>query len=30
MVNAQGEVILEISLRDFHPHSFGPQDLGMD
>jgi cytidine deaminase len=30
MVNEKGKVILEICLRDFHPHSFGPQDLGMD
>lgn len=27
MVNEKGEVILETSLRDFLPHSFGPEDL---
>lgn len=26
-VNEKGEVILETSLRDFLPHSFGPEDL---
>jgi len=27
MVNAIGEVVLEICIRDFHPHSFGSGDL---
>lgn len=27
VVNEKGEVILETSLRDFLPHSFGPEDL---
>ncbi len=30
MIDEKGEVILETSLRDFLPHSFGSENLGMD